>query len=78
MRQDENVGPQSEMLHLVAGMADLMAEGLRNAARRLPRLVEVRDELRARGELALKRAAPVPGAHMEVLSRKVVRRASGE
>jgi hypothetical protein len=75
---DENIGPQNEILHLVAGMADLVAGGLRDAARRLPRLAEVREELRARGELALRRTAPAPEAHLEVLSRQVAQRTSGE
>jgi hypothetical protein len=75
---DENARPQNEALHLAAGVADLVAEGLRDAARRLPRLTEVREELRVRGELALRRTAPAPEAHLEILSRQVARRTSGE
>jgi hypothetical protein len=75
---DEKAGPQNEMLHLAAGVADLVAGGWREAVRRLPRLAEVREELRARGELALRRNAPLPEAHTEVLSRQVVRRTAGE
>jgi hypothetical protein len=75
---DEKAGPQHEMLHLAAGVADLVAGGWREAVRRLPRLAEVREELRARGELALKRNAPIPEAHLEVLSRQVARRTTGE
>ena len=78
MGRDENAGPRNEVLQLAAGAADLVAGGLRDAARRLPRLADVREELRARGELALRRTAPVPEAHPEVLARQVVRRTSGE
>ncbi|XVQ86608.1 hypothetical protein ACQP2K_04055 [Microbispora siamensis] len=68
------VKPQDEVLHLVAGAADLVAERLRGAARLLPGLTEVREELRARGELALKRAAPASEAHMEILARRAAER----
>lgn len=78
MGQSAGNGPRNEMLQLAAGVADLVAGGVRDVARRLPGLGEIREELRVRGELALKRNAPVPEAHTEVLSRRVVRRASGE
>jgi hypothetical protein len=74
----QGAGTRNEVLQLAAGVADLVAEGLRDVARRVPGLGEIREELRVRGELALKRTAPVPEAHTEVLSRQVVRRASGE
>jgi len=78
MGQSAGNGPRNEMLQLAAGVADLAAGRFRDAVRRLPGLGEIREELRVRGELALKRTAPVPEAHTEVLSRRVVRRASGE
>ena len=78
MGLDENVGSQNEVLHLAAGVVDLVAEGWRQTVRRLPGLAEVREELRARGELALKRNVPVPEAHTEVLSRQVAQRTAGE
>ncbi len=70
--------PQNEALQLAAGVADVVMQGLKDAVRRLPRLSEVREELRGRGELALKRTAPVAEAHTEVLARQVVRRNAGE
>lgn len=69
MAQD---GP-NEALYLMAGVADLVAEGLRGVTRRMPGLADVRQELRARGELALRRGAE-PVAHMEVLARKAAER----
>jgi hypothetical protein len=74
MAREENPTPQNEVLYLAAGIGDLLAEGLRGAARRLPGLVEVRQELRARGELAFKRIGAAPEAHLEVLARQVVER----
>ena len=76
MGSDENDRAQSEVVQLAVGMADLVAEGVKDAVRRLPRLGEIREELRSRGELALKRGAPE--AHTERLSQQVVRRMSGE
>ncbi|GAA2096970.1 hypothetical protein [Actinomadura alba] len=73
MAQGENT-PGDEVLYLAAGVADLMAEGMRGLFRRLPGLVEVRQELRARGELALRRTGTAPEAHMEVLARQVAMR----
>jgi hypothetical protein len=75
---DENGGSQNDVLYLAAGVVDLVAGGWRQTLRRLPALAEVREELRARGELALKRNVPVPEAHTEVLSRQVTRRTAGE
>ena len=69
---------QNDVLQVMAGLADLVAGRVRDVARRLPDLGEIREELRVRGELALKRTAHVPEAHTEVLSRQVVRRLSGE
>jgi hypothetical protein len=74
MARDGDVKPHDEMLYLTAGLADLVTEGLRGAARRLPRLAEVRAELRARGELAVRRTGPASIAHMEVLARQVAER----
>ena len=73
MSQDEKLTPPNEALSLMAGVADLVTEGLRGVTRRLPGLADVREELRARGELALKRGAE-PMAHMEVLARTVAER----
>jgi hypothetical protein len=70
-RQDR---PRDELLYLAAGAADLVAEGFRGLGRRLPGLVEVREELRARGELALRRTGTAPEAHLEILARRVVER----
>ncbi|MCO5967455.1 hypothetical protein [Actinoallomurus soli] len=67
-------GSRDEILYLAAGLADLVTEGLRGATRRLPGLSEVRQELRARGELAVRRSGPGSEAHLEVLARHVVRR----
>ncbi|MDN3353142.1 hypothetical protein [Actinomadura sp. DC4] len=72
----EKVTSRDEVLSLAAGMADLVAEGMRDLARRLPGLTEARQELRARGELALKRVGAEPRAHMEVLARKAAERAN--
>jgi hypothetical protein len=74
MTRDENVASREEALYLAAGVADLLADGLRGVARRLPGLAEVRQELRARGELALRRHGTEPLAHMEVLARRVAER----
>lgn len=77
MARDENGTPRNEALHLMAGLADLVAEGLRGATRRLPGLADVRQELRARGELALRRGVE-PVAHMEVLARTVAERKNSD
>jgi hypothetical protein len=74
----QGAGTQNEVLQVVAGLADLVAGRVRDVTRRLPDLTEIREELRVRGELALKRTAPVPEAHTEVLSRQVIRRLAGE
>ena len=74
MGRGESVRPQDEVLYLAAGVADLVAGGVRGAARRLPGLAAVREELRARGELALRRIGAAPEAHMEVLARRVAER----
>ncbi|MCW2947545.1 MAG: hypothetical protein JWR24_4262 [Actinoallomurus sp.] len=74
MGRNESVRPQDEMLYLAAGVADLVVGGMRGGARRLPRLVEMREELRARGELALRRTGSAPEAHLEVLARRVAER----
>ncbi len=73
MRED-NARPQRDALHLAAGLADLVAGGVRDATRRLPGLAEVREELRARGELALRRTGAPAEAHMELLARRVAER----
>jgi hypothetical protein len=78
MGSDENAGAQHEMVKLAAGMADFVLEGWRETVRRLPSLADVREELRARGELALKRNVAVPEAHTEVLCRQAGRRTAGE
>ncbi|MGH3240724.1 MAG: hypothetical protein ACRDNL_10095 [Spirillospora sp.] len=75
MTRDENVRAHDEALHLAAGAADVVLGGMRDVVRRLPGLGEVRRELRARGELALRRTAQTPPAHMEVLARRVSERA---
>jgi hypothetical protein len=67
-------GSHDEILYLVAGLADLVTGGLRNAARSLPGLSDVREELRARGELAVRRTGSGADAHLEVLARKAARR----
>ncbi|MBC6457087.1 hypothetical protein [Actinomadura sp. HBU206391] len=74
MGQRENSTPRDEVLYVAAGAADLMAEGLRGLFRRLPGLVEVRQELRARGELALRRTGTASEAHLEVLARQAAGR----
>ncbi|GAA4615220.1 hypothetical protein GCM10023195_66930 [Actinoallomurus liliacearum] len=71
-------GPYDEILYLTAGLADLVTGGLRGAARRLPGLAEVREELRARGELAVRRTGPEPESHMEVLARRVAERGADD
>ncbi|GAA3950371.1 hypothetical protein GCM10023085_36180 [Actinomadura viridis] len=76
MGRDGDVRPQDEVVYLVAGLADLVMGGMRDATRRLPGLTAVREELRARGELALKRTGPSSEAHMEVLARRVAERNS--
>ncbi|WP_205718141.1 hypothetical protein [Actinomadura soli] len=74
MARNEDAGARDEVLHLAAGAADVVMGGIRGAVRRLPGLGEVRQELRARGELALRRTAQAPPAHMEVLARRVSER----
>jgi hypothetical protein len=74
MTQGENVTPRDEVLYLAAGVADLVAEGVRGLTRRLPGLAEARQELRARGELALRRTSTEPRAHLEVLARQAAER----
>ncbi|SEG88455.1 hypothetical protein SAMN04489712_1226 [Thermomonospora echinospora] len=71
MGRDEDTRAHDEVIYLAAGVADLVMGGMRGAVRRLPGLGEVRQELRARGELALRRTAQTPPAHMEVLARRV-------
>jgi hypothetical protein len=74
MGWDGNIGSREETLCLVAGAADFLVDGLRGVARRLPGLADVRQELRARGELALRRNGTEPLAHMEVLARRAAER----
>ncbi|TYK53167.1 polyprenyl synthetase [Actinomadura decatromicini] len=76
MVRGEDSGAHDEVLHLAAGAADVVLGGIRGLARRLPGLGDVRQELRARGELALRRNAPAQPAHMEVLARRVSERAA--
>lgn len=76
MTRDANARTYDEVLLLAAGAADVVADGMRGVVRRLPGLGEVRQELRARGELALRRTAQTPPAHMEVLARRVSERAA--
>lgn len=71
---DGEVGTRSEVLCLAAGIADVVAEGVRGLTRRVPGPAEVRQELRARGELALRRNGAAPEAHMEVLARRAAAR----
>ncbi|MEU8310189.1 hypothetical protein AB0C84_42120 [Actinomadura sp. NPDC048955] len=73
-QSDGRAGPGNDMLCLAAGVADLVAEGLRVMARRVPGPAEVRQELRARGELALRRNGAAPEAHLEVLARRAAAR----
>ncbi|MGI5200758.1 hypothetical protein ACQEU6_04035 [Spirillospora sp. CA-108201] len=73
-QSDGRAGPRNETLCLAAGVADVVAEGLRGLARRMPGPAEVRQELRARGELALRRSGAAPEAHMEVLARQAAAR----
>lgn len=74
MAQGKNVTSRDEVLYLAAGVADLLAEGVRTLTRQLPGLAETRQELRARGELALLRNGTEPGAHMEALARHAAER----
>ncbi|MFI0482288.1 hypothetical protein [Actinomadura sp. 9N215] len=76
MVRGENVRVHDEVLHLAAGAADVVMGGMRGVVRRLPGLGEVRQELRARGELALRRTPQTPPAHMEILARRVSERAA--
>ncbi len=71
------VGSRDEVLRLAAGAADVVLTGVRDLTRRLPGLGEVRQELRARGELALRRGGAAPRAHMEILARQAAERAAG-
>ncbi|MEV0667887.1 hypothetical protein ACIBI3_40375 [Actinomadura luteofluorescens] len=73
-QSDGRAGSRDEMLCLVAGVADVVAEGLRGLTRRMPGPAEVRQELRARGELALRRNGQTPEAHLEVLARQAAAR----
>jgi hypothetical protein len=74
MGRDDGAKPHDEVLFLAAGLADMVTGGLRGVARRLPGLAELREELRARGELALARSGPGPEAHLELLARRVSER----
>ncbi len=74
MVRGEDARAHDEVLHLAAGAADVVLGGMRGLVRRLPGLGEVRQELRTRGELALRRNAQAPSAHMEVLARRVSER----
>ncbi|WP_199484765.1 hypothetical protein [Actinomadura craniellae] len=76
MKPGERVRPQDEVIYLAAGVADLVMGGMRSTVRRLPGLEAVREELRARGALALRRTGHLPHAHMEVIARRVVERNS--
>ncbi|WP_089316687.1 hypothetical protein [Actinomadura mexicana] len=73
-QSDGRAGSRNEVLCLAAGVADVVAEGLRVLTRRMPGPAEVRQELRARGELALRRSGAAPEAHMEVLARQAAAR----
>ncbi|MFB9711808.1 hypothetical protein ACWDTT_11295 [Streptosporangium sandarakinum] len=72
--REENPAPRDEVLYLAAGLSDLLVEGLRSVTHRLPGLSQVRQELRARGELAVKRLDTTPQPHLELLARQVVER----
>ena len=72
----EEDGREQKAAYLVAGLADLVREHVRDAAMRLPNLDEVCEELRARGELALRRNSPTKDSHLEMLARRVVSRNS--
>ncbi|WP_214411278.1 hypothetical protein [Sphaerisporangium fuscum] len=76
--REEKPAPHEEVLYLTAGLGDLLVEGLRGVTRRLPGLSQVRHELRARGELAVKRMRTTPEPHLELLARQVVERGPHE
>jgi hypothetical protein len=71
MSRDEAAKSLDEVVYLAAGAADMVLDGARSVLRRLPGLGEVRQELRARGELAWCRRAPAAEAHMETLARRL-------
>ncbi|HEX2316558.1 MAG TPA: hypothetical protein VHJ17_22635 [Thermomonospora sp.] len=75
------------LLHTAAGVADVLLGGAEGAARRARSLLrrsdladlarDGHDDLRARGELAVRRYLPEP--HLEVLARRAIaRRQSGD
>ncbi|MET9801951.1 polyprenyl synthetase [Streptomyces sp. NPDC006368] len=78
---------ENDAVLLAAGVADLAVTGLTTALGGLRGLLrradvaelagEGRQELKARGRLALDRCAPVPPAHMELLARRVAARRGG-
>ncbi|MFI7616107.1 hypothetical protein ACIBP6_33280 [Nonomuraea terrae] len=65
---------RQEALYLAAGVADVLLGGARDVLRQMPQLAEIRQELRARGELAWGRGVPLGEAHLEVLARRVSER----
>ncbi|MEU8117665.1 hypothetical protein AB0C21_03035 [Spirillospora sp. NPDC049024] len=73
-RDAGRAGSRDEVLCLAAGVADVVLTGMRDLTKWLPGLGEVRQELRARGELALRRGGAAPQAHMEILARRVAAR----
>ncbi|QKW10520.1 hypothetical protein HUT18_32980 [Streptomyces sp. NA04227] len=84
---DPRRGQAEEAVQIVAGLVDLGLEQAEGLIRRMRGVLgrsdldvitaDGREDLRARGELALKRHAPTAESHMETLARQVAARRSG-
>lgn len=80
-------GRENEALLLAAGPADAALGGVESLVRRARGLTsrsdlaepaqDGRDEMRARGKLALQRFGPGPEPHMELLARRALAARSG-
>jgi hypothetical protein len=80
-----NGGPGESVVYAMAGVADLFLNRVGGALQTMGAVLQRSDreelvgdgfnDLKARGELALKRHNPMPESHLETIARRVARRA---